>query len=226
LANILPAGVASRLKEQPDTVVADRYDAASILFADMAGFTVRASKMTPEELVGFLNRVFSEFDRLVESHGLEKIKTTGDAYMVVSGVPEPRPDHAEALADLAIEMRDALHGLVDPNERGVPLRIGIASGPVVAGVVGRRKFFYDVWGDAVNTASRMESTGEAGKIQVAPETYALLKAHFELEERGVIEVRGKGQMRTWYLAGRKAATETLPVPPPQPITEHSATVRG
>ncbi len=212
LANILPTGVASRLREAPDQVVADRYDAASVLFADMAGFTARAGRMAPEELVGFLNRVFSEFDRLVERHGLEKIKTTGDAYMVVSGVPEARPDHAEALADLALEMRDALSGLLDPGEHGVQMRIGIASGPVVAGVVGRRKFFYDVWGDAVNIASRMESTGEPGRIQVAPETFALLEDRFDLEERGLIEVRGKGQMRTWYLRGRRAERGGTAVP--------------
>ena len=167
LSNILPPRVAERLKERSRCVIADAYPEASILFADMAGFTARASDTTPEELVRFLNDVFTKLDGLVERHGLEKIKTTGDAYMVVSGVPEPRPDHAEALAELALDMRDALVGLVDPKGREVPVRIGIASGPVVAGVVGTRKFFYDVWGDAVNIASRMESTGEAGKIQVA-----------------------------------------------------------
>jgi len=118
-------------------------------------------------------------------------------------VPQPRSDHAEALANLALEMRDALAGLVDAKGRPVPVRIGIASGPVVAGVVGTKKFFYDVWGDAVNTASRMESTGETGKIQLAPETHARLQDQFDLEERGVIDVRGKGQMRTWFLIGRK-----------------------
>jgi adenylate cyclase len=153
--------------------------------------------------VRFLNDVFTRLDALVERHGLEKIKTTGDAYMVVSGVPEPRADHAEALAALAIEMRDALAGLVDPKGRPVPVRIGMASGPVVAGVVGTRKFFYDVWGDAVNTAARMEQTGEPGKIQVAPETAQRLEARFVLEERGVVEVRGKGPMRTWFLLGRR-----------------------
>jgi adenylate cyclase len=155
-----------------------------------------------------LNGVFTRLDALVERHGLEKIKTTGDAYMVVSGVPEPRPDHAEALADLALAMRDALAGLVDPKGRAVPVRIGLASGPVVAGVVGTRKFFYDVWGDAVNTAARMEQTGEPGKIQVAPETYERLKDHFELKKRGVVEVRGKGEMRTWFLERRQAARDS------------------
>ncbi len=150
LANILPPRIAARLKER--TEIADAYPEASVLFADMAGFTARASDTAPVDLVRFLNQVFTRLDALVERHGLEKIKTTGDAYMVVSGVPEPRPDHAEALAALALDMRDALAGLVDPKGREVPVRIGIASGPVVAGVVGAKKFFYDVWGDAVNIA--------------------------------------------------------------------------
>jgi adenylate cyclase len=201
LANILPPRVAARLKDRAGADIADAFAEASILFADMAGFTARASDTAPAELVRFLNGVFTRLDALVETHGLEKIKTTGDAYMVVSGVPEPRADHAEALATLALEMRDALAGLVDPKGRPVPVRIGIASGPVVAGVVGTRKFFYDVWGDAVNIAARMEQTGEAGKIQVAPETWQRLKDRFTLEERGTIDVRGKGPMRTWFLKG-------------------------
>jgi adenylate cyclase len=205
LQSILPPKISARLKLKQGSVIADRVEAASVLFADMAGFTARASDMEPDALVAFLNDVFTRLDGLVERHGLEKIKTTGDAYMVVSGVPEPRKDHAAALADLALDMRDALNGLVDPKGRAVLFRVGIASGPVVAGVVGTRKFFYDVWGDAVNTASRMESTGETGRIQVAPEAYELLKGQFELEERGLVEVRGKGQMRTWFLTGRGAA---------------------
>lgn len=204
LVNILPPKVAKRLKDKPETTIADAYPAASILFTDMAGFTARASDTTPTELVAFLNSVYTRLDGLVERHRLEKIKTTGDAYMVVSGVPEPLADHAAPLAALALDIRDALAGLTDPKGRSVPVRIGIASGPVVAGVVGSRKFFYDVWGDAVNTASRMESTGEAGKIQVAPATRELLGERFALEERGVVEVRGKGQMRTWWLLGKPA----------------------
>ncbi|MBR1143028.1 adenylate/guanylate cyclase domain-containing protein [Bradyrhizobium sp. AUGA SZCCT0431] len=203
LVNILPPSIAGRLKDHPDVAIADAYPEASILFADMAGFTARASDTTPEELVGFLNSVYMRLDSLVERHDLEKIKTTGDAYMVVSGLPNPQPDHAMALADLALDMQVALVGLVDPKGRAVPVRMGIASGPVVAGVVGTRKFFYDVWGDAVNTASRMESTGEPGKIQVASRTRELLAGCFELEERGIIEVRGKGPMPTWFLIGRK-----------------------
>ena len=203
LVNILPPSVAERLKDRVDSEIADAFPEASILFADMAGFTARASDSTPADLVRFLNRVYTRLDSLVERHGLEKIKTTGDAYMVVSGVPEAVPDHAAALADLALEIRDELAGLVDHKGRAVPVRIGIASGPVVAGVVGTRKFFYDVWGDAVNTASRMESTCEAGKIQIAPKTHELIAARFELQERSVIEVHGKGPMTTWFLIGRK-----------------------
>jgi adenylate cyclase len=202
LANILPATVAERLKSGTASVIADRYDDASILFADMAGFTARASQVSPDRLVEFLNHVFTDFDRLVERHGLEKIKTTGDSYMVVSGVPSPRPDHAQALARLALDMRDAATALRDFDNRRVPIRIGIASGPVVAGVVGTRKFFYDVWGDAVNVASRMETTGEPDKIQVSEEAHERLRNDFMFEERGSIEVKGKGRMRTWFLVGR------------------------
>jgi adenylate cyclase len=204
LHNILPGSIAERLKSGGDQIIADKHEAASVLFADMAEFTARASDTTPEELVEFLNQVFTGFDRLVEQHGLEKIKTTGDAYMVVSGVPAGRPDHADVLAGFALAMRDAAASLRDPHGRLVPLRIGIASGPVVAGVVGTRKIFYDVWGDTVNVASRMETTGEAGAIQVAPETYRLLKEHFELAERGPIDVKGKGSMNTWMLLGPRA----------------------
>ncbi len=205
LANILPPPVAERLKDNAGAEIADAYPDASILFADMAGFTARASDTSPVELVRFLNGVYTRIDGLVERRGLEKIKTTGDAYMVVSGVPEPRPDHAEVLADLALDIHAALAGLTDPKGRAVPVRIGIASGPVVAGVVGTRKFFYDVWGDAVNTASRMESTGIAGQIQVSEEVYERLKEKFELESRGPVDVKGKGMLHTWLLIGRKKA---------------------
>ena len=204
LLNVLPPVVAERLMIHPDETIADAFSEASVLFADMGGFTARSSDTTPEELVVFLNRVYTSLDGLVERHGLEKIKSAGDAYIVVSGVPEPTADHAAAIADLALDMRETLAGLVDARERHVPVRIGIASGPVVAGVVGTRKFFYDVWGDAVNTAARMESSGEAGEIQVAAETRRLLDVRFDLVERGTIEVRGKGPMRTWFLKGRVA----------------------
>jgi adenylate cyclase len=208
LANILPADVAARLKDAPLSKIADAFPEASILFADMAGYTSRASDVTPSELVRFLNAVYTRLDALVERHGLEKIKTTGDSYMAVSGVPVPRPDHAAALAVLALAIKDAVAGLVDPRGRPVPVRIGMASGPVVAGVVGTHKYSYDVWGDAVNMASRMESTGEPGKIQVAPSTYELLKDQFEFVARDPIEVRGKGHMHTWFLTGQRKMQQT------------------
>jgi len=202
LANILPASVAERLKDPARNVIADKYDDASVLFADIAGFTERASDMAPDHLIRFLDRLYGDFDTLVDKHGLEKIKVSGDSYMVVSGVPEPRADHVEALADLALDMADAANGLKDSRGNAVPLRIGLASGPVVAGVVGSRRFFYDVWGDAVNVASRMESTDSVGRIQVPEAVYQRLKDDFVLQERGTVEVKGKGLMRTWYLVGR------------------------
>ncbi|MDX1876271.1 adenylate/guanylate cyclase domain-containing protein [Mycolicibacterium sp. 141076] len=205
LANILPAKVAQRLKDPHRDVIADRYDDASVLFADIAGFTQRASDTTPTELVRFLDGLYTDLDTLVDRHGLEKIKTSGDSYMIVSGVPEPRPDHLEALADLALDMVGAVAELTDPNGRRVPLRIGLAAGPVVAGVVGARKFFYDVWGDAVNVAARMETTDVEGRIQVPHNVYERLKDAFVLEERGAVEVKGKGVMRTWYLMGRMSS---------------------
>jgi adenylate cyclase len=203
LANILPASIAKRLKDPAHNIIADRYDDASILFADIAGYTKRASDTPPTELVRFLDALYTDLDALVDRHGLEKVKTSGDSYMVVSGVPEPRPDQLEALASLALDMADAVSGLTDPQGRDVPLRIGVASGPVVAGVVGASKFFYDVWGDAVNVAARMESTDVEGRIQVPHNVYQLLNERFEFEERGEIEVKGKGLMHTWYLIGRR-----------------------
>ncbi|HET7666183.1 MAG TPA: adenylate/guanylate cyclase domain-containing protein [Mycobacterium sp.] len=203
LTNILPATIAERLKDPLRNIIADRYDDASILFADIAGYTERASDTAPTELVRFLDRLYTDLDALVDRHGLEKIKTSGDSYMVVSGVPEPRADHIEALACLALDMADAVAGLKDPQGRDVPLRIGLAAGPVVAGVVGARKFFYDVWGDAVNVAARMESTDVEGRIQVPQDVYERLEHAFLLEERGEVDVKGKGVMRTWYLVGRR-----------------------
>ena len=203
LTNILPAKVAERLKDPARNIIADKYDEASILFADIAGYTERASDTPPDELVRFLDRLYTELDALVDRHGLEKVKTSGDSYMVVAGVPEPRPDHAEALACLALDMAEAVADLRDPQGRAVPLRIGLASGPVVAGVVGARKFFYDVWGDAVNVAARMETTDVAGRIQVPQSVYERVNHAFVLEPRGEVEVKGKGLMTTYYLVGRR-----------------------
>jgi class 3 adenylate cyclase len=207
LANMLPASIAERLKEPERSVIADKYDDASVLFADIVGFTERASTTAPADLVRFLDRLYSTFDELVDKHGLEKIKVSGDSYMVVSGVPRPRPDHVHTLADFALDMAEAAAGLKDPHGNPVPLRVGMACGPVVAGVVGSRRFFYDVWGDAVNVASRMESTDSVGRIQVPEGVYERLRDDFVLQERGRIDVKGKGVMRTWYLIGRKAAAE-------------------
>ncbi|MEW5813178.1 MAG: adenylate/guanylate cyclase domain-containing protein [Actinomycetota bacterium] len=208
LANILPETIADRLKDPARSVIADKYDDASILFADIAGYTKRASDTAPAELVRFLDRLYTDLDALVDRHGLEKVKTSGDSYMVVSGVPTPRPDHLEALAAFALDMADAVSGLTDAQGRAVPLRIGMACGPVVAGVVGAKKFFYDVWGDAVNIASRMETTDIEGRIQVPDDVYDRLRDHFVLEERGVVDVKGKGPMHTWYLVGHRAPAVT------------------
>ena len=166
LANILPATVADRLKNPTVDVIADSYPDASVLFADIADFTRRASQSDPGELVGFLNDLYTGLDGLVDQHGLEKIKTSGDSYMVVSGVPDPKPDHLHALARLALDIAGTVAALRDPLGQPVSLRIGLAAGPVVAGVIGNLRFFYDVWGDAVNLASRMESTGVQNRIQV------------------------------------------------------------
>jgi adenylate cyclase len=203
LANILPTSIATRLKNPATTIIADKYDDASVLFADIAGYTERASQSTPTDLVDFLNRLYTEFDRLVEKHGLEKVKTSGDSYIVVSGVPEPRHDHLEALACLALNMSNAIAGLKDQVGRAVPVRIGMGVGPVVAGVVGTRRFFYDVWGDAVNVASRMESNGVEGRIQVPQEIYERLNDNFEFEHRGDVQIKGKGVMRTSFLVAQR-----------------------
>ncbi|GAB7146219.1 adenylate/guanylate cyclase domain-containing protein [Mycobacterium riyadhense] len=218
LANMLPASIADRLKEPQRNVIADKYDEASVLFADIVGFTERASSTAPADLVRFLDRLYSAFDALVDKHELEKIKVSGDSYMVVSGVPRPRPDHVHALADFALEMAAVAAEMKDPHGRSVPLRVGLATGPVVAGVVGSRRFFYDVWGDAVNVASRMESTNSVGQIQVPDEVYERLKDDFVLRERGHIDVKGKGVMRTWYLIGRKAAEAPRDVVAEEPHT--------
>jgi adenylate cyclase len=203
LANILPVTIAERLKQPGRDVIADKYQDAAILFADIAGYTKLASDISPTELVRFLDDLYTEFDALVDRHGLEKVKTSGDSYMVVSGVPVERPDHLAALARLALDMADTVSGLTDAQGRAVPLRIGLAAGPVVAGVVGARKFFYDVWGDAVNVASRMESTDVEGRIQVPQDVYERLREHFTFDERGDVDVKGKGLMHTWYLTGRR-----------------------
>jgi len=202
LLNILPGSIADRLKASP-TTIADAFSEASVLFADVVDFTPRAEQLPAAEVVGLLDRLFSHFDTLAERYQLEKIKTIGDAYMVAAGVPSPRPDHAQALAQLALDMVSCMRPGGEVGDLGLELRIGINSGPVVAGVIGRKKFLYDLWGDAVNIASRMESAGTPGRIQVTVATRALLDGEFECERRGTIAVKGKGEMETWYLVGRR-----------------------
>ena len=213
LLNILPGSIAERLKRHPGTI-ADQFGAASVLFADVVDFTPRTKDMPAAEVVGLLDRLFGEFDRLAERQGLQKIKTIGDAYMVAAGVPDPRPDHAAALALLALDMVDAVTAGGTCADLDLQLRIGINSGPVVAGVIGRKKFLYDLWGDAVNTASRMESGGTPNRIQLTRATYELLRDNFDLEARGTIEVKGKGAMETWYLTGRRALEPSVPAAVP------------
>ena len=202
LTNVLPVPIAERLKKQEE-VIADGVDGASVLFADIVGFTVLSSQRTPDEVVSMLNRVFTRLDALVDEFGLEKIKTIGDAYMVAAGIPVPREDHAQVLARFALAARDELaeHNLT--ADVPVELRIGINSGPVVAGVIGRRRFLYDLWGDTVNTASRMESHGLPGQIQITESTRALLDGEFTCTERGVIDVKGKGPTRTWLVEAER-----------------------
>lgn len=202
LLNILPREIAAILKNENRTI-ADQFEGASILFADLVGFTPLTARMAPVEMVNLLNRIFSHFDGLVEKYNLEKIRTIGDNYMVAAGAPRPRADHAQALAHLALEMQEYILGLPEVDGKAIQFRIGINSGPVVGGVIGRKKFVYDLWGDAVNVASRMESQGLAGRIQITQATRDLICAEFECEERGPIEVKGRGEMKTWFLKGIK-----------------------
>jgi adenylate cyclase len=201
LLNVLPAPVAARLKES-DEVIADGFDAATVLFADLVGFTPLAGALAPADTVALLDRIFAGWDELADRHGVEKIKTIGDAYMVASGIPAPREDHAEAIADLALEMGAEAERCAGETEMPLEVRIGIDSGPVVAGVIGRARFSYDLWGDTVNTASRMESHGLPGEIQVTERARERLRHRYELRPRGTIEVKGKGPMTTYLLTGR------------------------
>ena len=202
LLNVLPPSIATRLKASPD-VIADAFPDVTVLFADIVNFTPLAGKMAPDELVRLLDKLFSEFDALAEQHGLEKIKTIGDAYMVAGGLPLERPDHARAVAEMALGMNEAVAANGSAMGEGFALRIGMDTGPVVAGVIGRKKFIYDLWGDTVNTASRMESHGLPGRIHVTARTYERLRAGYEFESRGEIEIKGKGPMTTYFLVGRR-----------------------
>jgi adenylate cyclase len=203
LLNVLPADVAQRLQSDPHSI-ADHFDEVSILFADVVDFTPLSSRLDAREVVGLLDRLFTSFDELVDRYEVEKIKTIGDCYMVAAGVPTERPDHARALAALALEMREcAKRRLPGRDGHDLRLRIGISSGPVVAGVIGRRRFLYDLWGDTVNMASRMESHGTPDEIQITRSTWELLDDDFVTEPIGLVEVKGKGRVETWRLVGER-----------------------
>jgi adenylate cyclase len=205
LLNVLPSEVAQRLQSDPHSI-ADHFDEVSILFADVVDFTPLSGRLSAREVVGLLDRLFTTFDELVDRYDVEKIKTIGDCYMVAAGVPTERPDHAQALAGLALEMREcAKTCLPERDGHDLRLRIGISSGPVVAGVIGRRRFLYDLWGDTVNMASRMESHGTPDEIQITRSTWELLDDHFVTEPIGLVDVKGKGQTETWRLVGPRTA---------------------
>lgn len=206
---VLPERIANQLRAS-ERMIADRHPEVTVLFADIAGFTPWAAQQDPEVVVSLLEKIFSRFDARVAAAGAEKIKTIGDAYMVISGAPDPRADHAHVIADLALALRDEVEAI--RAETGIPLslRIGIHSGPVIAGVIGALRFSYDVWGDTVNTASRMESHGEPGRIQLSGDARARLGNDYVLEARGTIYIKGKGEMETWWLARRRNAIAAQP----------------
>jgi len=210
LLNVLPAAIAERMK-RGESSIADHHDNVTMLFADVVGFTPLSGKLSPEEAVELLAEVFTYFDALVEKYEIEKIRTIGDGYYVAAGVPSERSDHATIVAAMALEMSDFATHVQIPLADQLQIRIGINSGPVVAGVIGIKKFQYDLWGDAVNVASRMESHGVPGRIQVTSTTYNLIKDQFYCEPRGSIEVKGKGEMETWFLEGFETSTQSPPI---------------
>jgi class 3 adenylate cyclase len=200
LANVFPLAILEKLKNKEETI-AERFDSASVFFADIMGFTSLSEKLSPVELVDLLDKLFSLFDGLVIKHNVEKIKTIGDAYMVAAGVPTPIKNHAEQLANFALDFKLCLADFNLKNNQSLRMRIGINSGPIVAGVIGKSRFIYDLWGDCVNTAARMESHGMPEEIHVSEHTYKLLADKFEFENRGIIEIKGKGPMSTFFLRG-------------------------
>ena len=202
MLNILPKPIADKLKESEGTI-AEGFAEVTVLFADLVGFTELAGRATPEKLVYWLNEIFSRFDLLAEKYHLEKIKTIGDAYMVVGGLPNPMSNHAEAIALMAKDMVKEVASFAEQQKRAFRIRIGINTGPVVAGVIGRKKFIYDLWGDTVNIASRMESHGIPDAIQVTEATYQILEYKFFFEDRGYIYIKGKGQMKAYILKEEK-----------------------
>ena len=202
LHNILPAEIISRLKENPK-IIADKYAEATVLFVDLVGFTELSSSMAPSILIGIIDDIFSRFDLIVDKLGLEKIKTIGDSYMMVGGVPIENDNHAELISNAALDMQSAIHSFNEEKNENLDIRIGIHTGPLIAGVIGSKKLTYDIWGDTVNIASRMESHCENGKIQISETTYHFIKEKYLIEERGMIDVKGKGKMRTFYLISKK-----------------------
>jgi adenylate cyclase len=201
LLNILPEAIAERLKKEQG-IIADEFAEVSVMFADIVGFTQLSASISPKELVHLLNDIFSKFDQLAEQHGLEKIKTIGDSYMVVGGLPNPRSDHAEAISAMALDMQQAIKEYRDNRGLSLSIRIGIHSGPVVAGIIGTKKFIYDLWGDTVNTASRMESHGIPDGVQISEATYLLIEDKYKCDKRASINVKGKGQMTAYLLEGK------------------------
>ena len=202
LLNVLPVTISERLK-QAEGVIADSFPDVTVLFADVVGFTSLSERLTPKETVVLLNEVFTRFDQLANEYGVEKIRTIGDGYMAAAGAPLPRADHALVLAEMAVDMQHYMAYRAATADVPLQIRIGINSGPAVAGIVGTTKFHYDIWGDMVNTASRMESHGQPGKIQIARQTYELIKDRFACEYRGKLFVKGKGDLDTWFLSQRR-----------------------
>jgi class 3 adenylate cyclase len=199
LLNVLPAEIAEQLKAHPGKTIAQQFDQITALFADVVGFTPLSSRLSPQEAVRLLNELFTAFDRIAASYDLEKVKTMGDGYMIVAGAPTPRDDDCDAIARLALDMRDWVDHRVADDGIKLRIRIGINSGSAVGAVVGTTKFAYDMWGDTINIASRMESSGEPGRIQVAKPAFSRLKNSYVLEPRGSIDIKGKGELETWFL---------------------------
>lgn len=223
LLNVLPHSIANRLKGRPEVAtdgfaeaIADSFPEVTVLFADLVDFTRFSETLKPEVLVSVLNDIFTRFDSIADHWGLEKIKTIGDSYMAAAGLPIPVDSHATRAANMALDMLEAMHRFNERTGYQLSLRIGLATGPVVAGVIGKRKFLYDLWGDTVNTASRMESHSLPGRIQLPEATRQRLENSFQLESRGVVEVKGKGAMPTWFLNGRRSYS--TPSIPPGPDT--------
>ena len=208
LLNILPPEIAAILKNGQQTI-ADHFDGASILFADLVGFTALTHHLEPAQMVQLLNEIFTHFDALVEKYGVEKIRTIGDNYMVAAGVPRPQPDHAQRLAQMGLDMQAYIQSRWANGSLPIDFRIGINSGPVIGGVIGRKKFVYDIWGDAVNIASRMESQGVPGQIQITHTTYELVRDEFHCKPRGEIQIKGRGEMETYFLIKRKDQSESM-----------------